>query len=321
MFSNANINKDPYASEYYEYKLAVYGDLFTGTIYGAYIVVYIISVYVLLSKPGFTSSLLRMTMFGITTFMFSLGIIVIVLETTMKFRFFDNSNSGSSFIMIYKAWSTATCLMYILCDIICAWRTVILWNKNRRIIAVLGLFILGTIGAAGYALSFRSFGVVGDSFTSLGGMDLIVIVPTLSTNMLSTGLITWKAWQRRILVREHLCEGKGSVRVDRVFALLIESGLIYCCTWILYWISKSTGLPNPGFTVIAFYSGLYPTLIIILVSKMLSPVEHYSTHSTGKQFTHVPALGLPTDDDVPPYVPTTHRDTTSDCDARSVAEA
>jgi len=218
--------------------------------------------------------------------------------------------------MIYKAWSTATCLMYILCDIICAWRTVILWNENRRIIAVLGLFILGTIGAAGYALSFRSFGVVGDSFTSLGGMDLIVIVPTLSTNMLSTGLITWKAWQRRILVREHLCEGKGSVRVDRVFALLIESGLIYCCIWIYYWISRSTGLPDPGFTTIALYSGLYPTLIIILISKTFSPVDHYSTQSTGMQYTHVPTFGPPTDGGVPPHVPTTRRDSTSYCDVQ-----
>ena len=39
-----------------------------------------------------------------------------------------------------------TLVQYILCDIICAWRTVIIWNKNKRIIAVLGFFILGTIG-------------------------------------------------------------------------------------------------------------------------------------------------------------------------------
>ena len=64
------------------------------------------------------------------------------------------------------------------------------------------------------------------------------------------------------------------MRVDRVFALLIESGLIYCCVWvrptsrrvnaatevltivlqILYWISTFGALPNPGLTVIAFVS-------------------------------------------------------------------
>jgi hypothetical protein len=56
------------------------------------------------------------------------------------------------------------------------------------------------------------------------------------------------------------------VRVDRVFALLIESGFIYCCIWvcptsissaegftellqILYVISAFQVLPDPGFTV------------------------------------------------------------------------
>ena len=40
-----------------------------------------------------------------------------------------------------------TIVQYILCDAICAWRTVVLWNKDKRVIAILLLFILGTIGA------------------------------------------------------------------------------------------------------------------------------------------------------------------------------
>jgi hypothetical protein len=37
-------------------------------------------------------------------------------------------------------------VQYILCDIICAWRTVVLWNRDNHIIAILVLFILGTVG-------------------------------------------------------------------------------------------------------------------------------------------------------------------------------
>ena len=37
-------------------------------------------------------------------------------------------------------------VQYILCDMICVWRTVILWNKDKRIIAILALFNLGAIG-------------------------------------------------------------------------------------------------------------------------------------------------------------------------------
>ena len=64
------------------------------------------------SNPGFTSSPLRMTMFGITTLMFSLGIVTLVLETMNKFRTFDNSISP----IIYNAWATTTCLMVRLRD-------------------------------------------------------------------------------------------------------------------------------------------------------------------------------------------------------------
>ena len=71
---------------------------------------------------------------------------------------------------------------------------------------------------------------------------------------------------------KHLREGRRFVRVDRVFALLIESGLIYCCIWVCptsggafaegftallqisYWISMLGVLPFPGFTVIVLVS-------------------------------------------------------------------
>ena len=39
-----------------------------------------------------------------------------------------------------------TAVQYILCDSICAWRTVVLWNKDKRIIAILAFFILVTTG-------------------------------------------------------------------------------------------------------------------------------------------------------------------------------
>jgi hypothetical protein len=34
-------------------------------------------------------------------------------------------------------------------DVICAWRAVVLWNRDKRVIAILSLFILGTIGLSG----------------------------------------------------------------------------------------------------------------------------------------------------------------------------
>ena len=37
-------------------------------------------------------------------------------------------------------------VQYILSDVICAWRAVVLWSRDKRVIAILLLFILGTTG-------------------------------------------------------------------------------------------------------------------------------------------------------------------------------
>jgi len=265
---------------YLGYQEAVYGTLFTGIAYGAYIVVYVASVYVLLSKPGFTSSPLRISLFGITTFMFALGVIALVLNTTIGFQ---NANvlNFTSCNTCYRVWETTTCLMCILCDAICAWRTVVLWNNNRPVVAILAFSILGTTATAVCVLVFdiTQPGSPGP-FWGLT-YSLVFPWPILGTNMLSTGLIAWKVWKLRIQVRKHLHEGSGPVRVERVFALLLESGVVYSCIWILYVVSMSSRLPDPGFTLMMFVSGLYPTLIIILISKQMSPVDYYSNQSTG----------------------------------------
>ncbi|KAH9012370.1 hypothetical protein EDB84DRAFT_961492 [Lactarius hengduanensis] len=299
-------------SFYYLYKLTVYNNLFVGIVYGIYIVLYITSVHILLGKPGFTSSQPRMFMFGITTFMFVLGSIALVLEVAIGFSEIrlildptaENVWSVYRNNIVFAVAEAITRLMYILSDIICAWRAVVLWNRDKRVIAVLLLFIFGTTAAAVCELSLRLVPIFKSGLpflstiqggTILNAGPLIMVGPTLGTNLVSTGLIAWKAWEHRISVRKHLGEGNGSVRVERVFTLLIESGFLYCCPWIIYFISAFGVIPEPGFSVmdgiVLYASGSYPTLIIILVAMQKSPIEHYSTHSTRMQFASGPALG------------------------------
>ena len=58
-----------------------------------------------------------MFMFGITTFMFALGIIALVLETTLLFEMwkliFDppSTNQDSYYTLCYRIWAIVTCLM------------------------------------------------------------------------------------------------------------------------------------------------------------------------------------------------------------------
>jgi hypothetical protein len=43
---------------------------------------------------------------------------------------------------------------------------------------------------------------------------------------------------------DHLRKGSRSLRLERVFALLLESGFIYCCIWVC---PTSGGVPAEGF--------------------------------------------------------------------------
>jgi len=324
-----------------QYKLMMYNNLFVGIVYGVYTVLYVASARILLGNPGFTSSTPRMFMFGTTTFMFALGIIALVLETVLGFQQLEtflpapgNTWSWNHLVVINGIAEISTHLMYILSDVICAWRAVVLWKRDKRVISILLLFILVTTASAVFdlRLNFDREPDVGmgtaegimvmdmeDTFTQ---KPIILVVPTLATNLLSTGLIAWKFWQGRISVRGHLGEGSGFARVDRVFALLIESGFVYCCVWILYLISAFWRVPDQGFTfiimssVVPFVAGVYPTLIVILVGMQQSPIENYSAYSAGMPFARASAPIPPRDGGAPRNVPvyTIGREYVSDSD-------
>ena len=106
-------------------------------------------------------------MLGTTTLMFVMGIATLVLVTIAQLSnirtFLANGELPFSIVICYYAWAGIACLMvclhnpfvclvqlmavqYVLCDVICAWRTVVIWNKDRRIIAILVIFVLGTFG-------------------------------------------------------------------------------------------------------------------------------------------------------------------------------
>ncbi|KAH9026508.1 hypothetical protein EDB85DRAFT_169180 [Lactarius pseudohatsudake] len=320
-------NNDSALSElnYLEYKLTVYDSLFVGIVYGVYTVLYVTSVHIL-SKPGLTSSRPRMFMFGITTLMFALAIVALVLRTALAFQVVQlflmplpHTWSPHRVIVVALVEVTIARLMYILSDIVCAWRAVVLWNRDKRIISILLLLILGTAAAAGYEVGLGN-PPLGRSIFQGDRAPLIMVGPTLATNLVSTGLIACKAWQHRVEVKKHLSGANRSVRTERVFALLIESGFIYCCVWIVYLISAFALIPVPGFTVMGdvllFVAGLYPTLIITLVAMQKSPVQYYSTHSTGMQFARGPALGPLRAGDMPPHVYTVFRENANDSDKR-----
>jgi hypothetical protein len=114
-----------------------------------------------------------------------------------------------------------------------------------------------------------------------GKVAAIVVGPMLGTNILSTSLIAWKAWEYRRNVSAHLRRGTTSDRAEKVLALLIESGFVYCVLWILFLLIAFNLLPGSGsYTVnlvMLFLSSMYPAIIIIIACTQTGQEAYYTS--------------------------------------------
>jgi len=103
---------------------------------------------------------------------------------------------------------------------------------------------------------------------------------SLGTNFIATVLISWQAWKQRKFLRNYLGHSKRRTQVERIFSLLVESGILYCLTQIVLVVTWFVPLPNTtawasdliGAAAVQL-SGIYPTVIVVLVSLQRSLME------------------------------------------------
>ncbi|KAN0103693.1 hypothetical protein V8E52_011718 [Russula decolorans] len=302
-------------------RATAYSNLLVGIVFGAYVVLYGTSLYILLRNDGVLRSAPRLFMLVVSTVTFVLGLIALVLETSLAFQNFARelgSSNGSLWSthrtnVVVALCATITYLVFLLTDLVCAWRAAVLWNYDRRVLAVLALFVLGTIVAGGVDLGlylhtiFKSSDQALQEGTGVKEGDAraaILIGPTLATNLLSTLLIGIQAWRNRDVLFNHLSRRSAAIRVEKVLAMLVESGFVYCCIWVLYLISTYRVLPDPWFAILnaslVYFSGLYPTVIIIFVVLRKSPTHTITKQHASMHFSDRP---YPTTVETPVRIP------------------
>ncbi|KAJ7310632.1 hypothetical protein DFH08DRAFT_944040 [Mycena albidolilacea] len=163
-------------------------------------------------------------------------------------------------------------LTYFLSDVIVVWRAWVIWQENRIVHAALAVCILGT-GVTSLTLAvfnikseFDGTQYTRDAKNFLGTFGLLV------TNFLATALITYKLWYYRRNVKKYMNRsGGGNTQVENVLILLMETGGFYCAFWILLMVGDY-GYYGPDFDFEWFQpyiSGIYPTIIIFMVSRQM----------------------------------------------------
>ncbi|THH18067.1 hypothetical protein EW146_g2850 [Bondarzewia mesenterica] len=127
-------------------------------------------------------------------------------------------------------------IIYLLSDVIVVWRAWVLYPNNRKpIIATVSLLICAT---------------------------------KLMVNIMATSLIGYKAWKHHQEIKNNLGPRKKT-QVEKILALLVESGILYCFIWIvniMMSFKSSTSNIDTLSGICIQIAGIYPTIIVILVS-------------------------------------------------------
>ncbi|RPD53676.1 hypothetical protein L227DRAFT_581128 [Lentinus tigrinus ALCF2SS1-6] len=183
-------------------------------------------------------------------------------------------------------------------DSIVWWRALILWPDSRIVHLTCGVMILITtvMGAidtrdacvrhslttdttapciAGiWQISHSAdLGKTGNIFSG-DVWGAIAVLCSLSTNVIATMLIAYRAWEHRRAIMSYLKKAApGRTKVERALALLVESGLLYCALWVVIvvlefrdWFPGIQGNQNGFYFVMTCclvpIIGIYPTLVI-----------------------------------------------------------
>ncbi|KAK7020329.1 hypothetical protein R3P38DRAFT_1201303 [Favolaschia claudopus] len=255
--------------------------------YGIFLCVAIMSSYTLIRK-GLRGALARQALLGITLTMLLAG--TAHLGMYMAYQILQFPTLAAEYVDpvmtlkrldIGQTWLRR--ITYFLSDVIVVWRAWVIWHDNLIVHAVLAVCLIGT-GATSLVLAvfntkteFQGTHYDRDTKNFLGTFGLLV------TNFGATALISYKLWYYRRNVKKYLNHPRNaSTKIENVLILLMETGGLYCAFWILLMIGDY-GYYGPDFELEWFQpniSGIYPTIIIFMVSrKMMLSEEMLSTPS------------------------------------------
>ncbi|ETW84730.1 hypothetical protein HETIRDRAFT_116887 [Heterobasidion irregulare TC 32-1] len=166
-------------------------------------------------------------------------------------------------------------LNFMLSDIIVVWRAWTLSSENRKMMVGPLLVLFGSLATAiaSIGINTRVFLIRNVELSRVAAeLQYASWVLSLITNLATTSVIGYKAWQHRRFIKENLGQGNSRTRVEKIMALLVESGAFYCIFWIILLVNRFiriVPLNNIGELILPIslqLAGIYPTVILVLVS-------------------------------------------------------
>ncbi|KAJ7575493.1 hypothetical protein C8J56DRAFT_974729 [Mycena floridula] len=247
--------------------------------YGAYSVLAMIAIYVLIRRHGLHKSKARRVLFGFTIAMFLVTTACFIADIRMAIL---QQGIVTEILPSWKRWaivnSIAHHIIYVMSDMIVVWRAWVLCSF-RSIQVVLSVCIVGSIvGNIVHTANQVEFYENGTRFSVLTSL-VVMYLPLALTNLVATSAIAYKAWICRVSIRKHLSQIPPITRAEKVLLLLIESGAGFLAAWLLSVIllvipGPSTTMVYSNVTEFSLYGmAMYHVVIILLVTGRNAPCE------------------------------------------------
>ncbi|KAI0319949.1 hypothetical protein OF83DRAFT_1169742, partial [Amylostereum chailletii] len=260
-------------------------------LFGAYTLLIIQSTYVLLHKNLRLRSI--QWMLGVTGLMYIASATHLASDLYDVLSSFRPGRSTAAFVPHRMVMLALTCmeLNVLLSDAVVIWRVWILWGRNKFVLTSCSVLYISTLAMVGLTTYQQSApdppNRLESEYGLRGGMASVAsLCLSLATNLWSTALIAYKAWHYRRNISAYLQRGDRKSMVEKLLALLLESGAIYSCiqfAWVvsfMFWGSQTEPsiileLITPH--IVPQISGIYPTIIIVLRCNKKSMVEKLLT--------------------------------------------
>ncbi|KAJ7221245.1 hypothetical protein GGX14DRAFT_429342, partial [Mycena pura] len=193
---------------------------------------------------------------------------------------------------LHISQSIANNICTMLSDIVVCWRVYVVYGRNKSVLAM-----------AATLLTLLCTGIITCNLTQIGQgfpgitnlhrlvpkqlqIDVVTLMLSALVNIWATGMIGLKAWRCRRNIRHYLKDTTRRTFTEGVLALFAETGTVYTILWILKNIIIIPSVEPTSYTyyasVVMFQmTGMYPTLIIILVALRKSHLETQFTTYDG----------------------------------------
>ncbi|KAF9265017.1 hypothetical protein L218DRAFT_997974 [Marasmius fiardii PR-910] len=176
----------------------------------------------------------------------------------------------------------------MLSDSVVVWRVYVVYGKNKRVLAM-GIALLTALFSGLLLCNLTQIGIGFPSVVHLHILapgELVIDITTLIfsalVNIWATAMIAYQTWQYRREIRHYLKDTTPRSFAESMLILFTETGVVYTSFWILKNIIVIPQVVDTSYTTYAnliMYqmTGMYPTVIIILVALRKSHLENQFT--------------------------------------------